>query len=821
MTIQRMQICFAAFIALSLAVPLLAQEKPTAAQVEFFERKIRPVLVNECYQCHSAKSDKLKGGLLLDSKAATRKGGDTGPAIVPRNLKESLLIEAVRWHNDDLQMPPKKKLSAQVIADFERWVMMGAPDPRSAQGATATNREIDIEAGKQFWAFQPVQDKAPAIKNKAWPRTGIDRHVLAGLEAKGLQPVADANRRTLIRRVYYDLIGLPPAPEVVADFLADKSPKALEKIVDQLLASSHFGERWGRHWLDVARYAESNGMERNAAFPHAWRYRDYVIDAFNSDKPFNEFIKEQVAGDLLPGQTTDARRIATGFLAMGPKSLNNRNAQEFKMDLVDEQLDVTTRAFMAVTVACARCHDHKFDPIPTEDYYSMAGIFTSTQTLFGGATGGGIRHQTKLIELQEGRAAKKHEARPNPQNTAAKIAALQKRQRALAAEREKLQQQLKGKAKANPRFKEIQKETRELAKLKKALSRKAGNNRNAGGAKQAGPLAMGVVEGRPANIKVHIRGNVATQGKLTERGFLQVFDFSGPKVNPSQSGRLQLAEWIAHRDNPLTARVFANRAWHHLFGRGIVRTVDNFGATGERPANPALLDHLAARFIAQGWSVKKLVREIVLSRSYQMASAHSGANAKLDPDNTLFWKMNQRRLDAESMRDGMLATAGQLNPSPYRGSVLTQVGAVNLGRSLQNLERLQSTEFAYRSVYLPVARQAVPEVLKTFDFAEPSIIVGRREITTVPTQALFLLNSKFVTEQAGAMAERVLKAGSEKERVNLAFQLAFARPATADEQARTAAFIAECNAEGQEAELKAWATVCQALLASAEFRYLN
>jgi len=820
MTIHRMQIRFTAFIALGLAVPLFAQEKPTAAQVEFFERKIRPVLVNECYQCHSAKSDKVKGGLLLDSKAATRKGGDTGPAVVPRNLKESLLIEAVRWHNDDLQMPPKKKLSAQIVADLERWVMMGAPDPRSAQGAAAIKREIDIEAGKEFWAFQPVKDTAPAIKDKAWPRTNIDRYLLAGLEAKGLKPVADADRRTLIRRAYYDLIGLPPAPEVVEDFLADKSPKAFEKVVDKLLASSHFGERWGRHWLDVARYAESNGMERNAAFPHAWRYRDYVIDAFNADKPFNEFIKEQVAGDLLPGQTTDARRIATGFLAMGPKSLNNRNAQEFKMDLVDEQLDVTTRAFMAITVACARCHDHKFDPIPTADYYSMAGIFTSTQTLFGGATGGGIRHQTKLIELQEGRATKKPEAQPKAENPAAKIAALQKRQRALAAERKKLQQQLKGKAKANPRFKEIQKETRELAKQLQALRRKAGNNRNAGG-KQSGPLAMGAIEGRPADIKVHIRGNVATQGKLTQRGFPQVFDFAGAKINPTQSGRLQLADWIAHRDNPLTARVFANRAWHHLFGRGIVRTVDNFGSTGERPSNPALLDHLAARFIAHNWSVKKLVREIVLSRAYQTASSHSTANAKLDPDNTLFWKMNQRRLDAESMRDGMLATAGQLNPSPYRGSVLTQVGAVNLGRSLQNLQRLQDTEFAYRSVYLPVARQAVPEVLKTFDFAEPSIIVGRREITTVPTQALFLLNSKFVTSQAAAMAARVLKAGSEKDRVSLAFQLAFARPATANEQARTTAFLAECNAEGKDAELKAWTTVCQALLASAEFRYLN
>jgi hypothetical protein len=479
---------------------------------------------------------------------------------------------------------------------------------------------------------------------------------------------------------------------------------------------------------------------------------------------------------------------------------------------------------MGLTVACARCHDHKFDPIPTEDYYSMAGIFASTQTLFGGATGGGIRHQTKLIELQEGRAAKKPEVTPKPKpvNNATKIAALQKRQRDLLAERRKLQKELKGKIKTSTRFKEIQKETRKVALQLKQLRKKAGGNkRNARGPKQSGPLAMGAIEGSPADIKVHIRGNVSTQGALTKRGFPRVLDFGGPKVDAKQSGRLQLAEWIAHQNNPLTARVFANRVWHHLFGRGIVRTVDNFGETGERPTNPALLNHLAARFITQNWSVKKLVREIVLSRTYQMASVHSAANAKIDPDNALFWKMNQRRLDAESMRDGMLATSGQLNPSPYQGSVLTQVDGVNLGRSLANLTKLQNTEFDHRSVYLPVARQAVPEILKAFDFAEPSIMVGRREITIVPTQALFLLNSKFVTAQAGAMAGRVLRAGNERARIDLAFQLAFARAATPAEQVRTAAFLAECTTEGKSAELQAWTTLCQALLASAEFRYLN
>ena len=447
----------------------------------------------------------------------------------------------------------------------------------------------------------------------------------------------------------------------------------------------------------------------------------------------------------------------------------------------------------------------------------MAGIFKSTQTLFGGATGGGIRQQTKLIELQEGRSIKPI-AKPKPVDNTQKVAELRKRQRAIAGETRKIQQQLKGKAKTDPRFKELARERKKNAVLIRKL---AGKVKKGGKPKQSGPLAMGAIEGQPADIKVHIRGNVSTLGKLTQRGFPRVMDFDGPKVDAKQSGRLQLAEWIAHQNNPLTARVFANRVWHHLFGRGIVRTVDNFGETGERPTNPALLNHLAARFIANDWSVKKLIRDIVLSRSYQMSSSHHAANAKADPDNALFWKMNQKRLDAESMRDGMLATAGQLNSSPYQGSVLTQVGGVNLGRSLANLTKLQNTEFDHRSVYLPVARQAVPEVLKAFDFAEPSIIVGRREITTVPTQALFLLNSKFVTDQSGAMAARVLKMESGKARVDLAFQLAFARSATAEEQTRTHAFLAECNTEGKDAELKAWTTVCQALLASAEFRYLN
>ena len=788
----------------------LAQEKPlTRAQLDFFEKKIRPVLVNNCYECHS-HGKKIKGGLRVDTKDAIRLGGDTGPAIVPKDVKDSLLIEAVRWTDEDLQMPPKKRLSESVIHDLERWVQMGAPDPRA--GGTVIRREIDLEAGKKFWAFQPLDHSQPETKNTSWPKSAIDRYVLAGLEAKGLLPVADADKRTLIRRVYFDLIGLPPSPEAVTGFLADQSSKSLEKVVDKLLASSQFGERWGRHWLDVARYAESNGMERNAAFPHAWRYRDYVIDAFNNDKPFNQFITEQVAGDLMSGKTTDERHIATGFLAMGPKSLNNNNRAEFLMDTVDEQLDVTTRAFMSLTVACARCHDHKFDPIPTEDYYAMAGIFRSSRAHFGGG-GAGVKVKTPLIELQEGRAAK--ETTPKPTDNAQKVAGLKKRQQAIAVETREIQQQLKKDARTDPRFKELAQEKNKNRVLIKKLSKKSRTP------KQTGPMAMGVTEGSPADVKVHKRGDVASLGALVSRGFPQVLDFSKLKVNAKQSGRLQLAEWIASPQNPLTARVFSNRVWHHLFGQGIVRTVDNFGETGERPTNPALLDYLASRFISQGWSPKKLIREVVLSRAYQMSSKHHAANAKTDPDNILFWKMNQRRLDAESMRDAMLEVSGRLNLSPLQGSEVQKVGEDNLGRNLAKLQQLRNAEHDYRSVYLPVARQALPEVLKTFDFAEPSIIVGRREITTVPTQALFLLNSKFVTTQAGAMAERVLQAGDERGCIDLVFQLAFARKATAEEQARTIAFLAECNTDGKAAKQQAWTTFCQALLASAEFRYLN
>src|SRR5579884_1414937 len=381
--------------------PVVKDAPPTADQVAFFEKKIRPVLADSCFSCHSKESGKSKGGLLLDTRDAVLKGGANGPALVPGEPNKSLLIKALRYHNENLHMPPKGKLPDAVIADFEQWVRMGAPDPRT--GGAVARHDIDIEKGRRFWAFQPPRKHAaPRVRDTAWPRSDVDRFLLAAMEAKGVKPVADADRATLLRRVTFDLTGLPPTPEEVDAFVNDKAPDAYEKVVDRLLASPRFGERWGRHWLDVARYAESSGKEVNINYPQAWRYRDYVIRSFNDDKPFDRFAREQLAGDLLPAANDrqQAEQLtATGFLAIGPKSHNERLPLHFELDVADEQIDATTQAFLGLTVACARCHDHKFDPIPQKDYYALAGIFRSTETCYGTVPLIQNRHPSPLLTL--------------------------------------------------------------------------------------------------------------------------------------------------------------------------------------------------------------------------------------------------------------------------------------------------------------------------------------------------------------------------------------------------------------------------------------
>lgn len=833
--------------------------KPDRKGVAFFEKRIRPVLVESCYECHSTKADKLKGGLAVDTRQGLLQGGESGPALVPGSPEDSLLIEALR--HDGLEMPPGKKLPDKVIADFVAWIKMGAPDPRSGN-QPATKKDIDVEAGREFWAFQAPKDAtAPNVKDGQWPKSAVDRFVLAALEKQGLKPVADADRRVWLRRVYFDLVGLPPTPQELDEFVNDKSSDAAAVVVDRLLQSPQFGERWARHWLDVARFAESNGNTDNITYPHAWRYRDYVIRAFNSDKPFDQFIREQLAGDLLPAADSrdrDEKLVATGFLALGSKP-RAQNNPDFQMDLVAEQIEVATTGFMALTVACARCHDHKFDPIPTREYYAMAGIFTSTEPLYSEGAGQGNarlkntgfhqltgdaasaearqKHEAALAELREKRTSITAQLR--------KLGALEKKDAKKAdknkANKKKNQKQpvatanagdmppvdIKVPKNASPeeaeKIKQLGEELRAVLDELKDLQSNA---------PPAADLAMGVRDAsKPADCTLCIRGDSTKRGEAVPRGFVTVATWGdSPKFSANQSGRLELADWIASPKNPLTARVTVNRIWQHLFGRGIVSTVDNFGALGEKPSHPELLDHLALQFVKDGWSVKKMIRYLLLSRAYGLASTHVAANFEKDPDNVWLWRHSPRRLDAESLRDAVLAVSGQLDLESPVGSVVARNGEqiVQPGRLAPNL--FTDAQSRHRSVYLPIVRNALPEALELFDAPDPSLVVGVRDITTVPAQSLFLMNSPFLIQQSRHFASRLLAVGDlgDSARVAMAFRLAFNREPTQEETTQATNFVKRSQAAIEPTEksqdqisLRAWAAFCQALFASAEFRYVD
>ncbi len=783
-------------------------DKPIPAdQLAFFEKSIRPVLVSKCYGCHSAEAEKVRGGLLLDTRDGLRTGGDGGPAIVPGDPKKSRLVQALKGSDDVKPMPPKEKLSAEVVADFERWVRMGAPDPRADKTAAPKTWAIDIEKGKQHRAFQPPKKAAPpAVKDTAWPRSDIDRFVLAKLDEKGLTPAPDADKRTLLRRVYFDLTGLPPAPEDVEAFVNDSSPDAFAKVVDKLLASPAFGERWGRHWLDVARYAESSGKEQNVLYPFAWRYRDYVIKSFNADKPYNQFLKEQLAGDLLPAADDDRRAeqlIATGFLAVGPKSHNERNNLQFRLDLADEQIDAFSQAMLGLTVACARCHDHKFDPIPTRDYYALAGIFLSTDTRFGTPALLIARQSAPLVELPAGADV--------PTGTT-----LSKRELEFFKDRLANLKKQRDEARAEAR-KDGMAPVRLVVLNAQigTLEAQVGRYDAAGNPKK---LAMAAADRSvPRDSAVYARGEPDRPGETVPRGFLQVLSTDhDPKITRG-SGRKGLADWVASADNPLTARVMANRVWQHLFGRGIVPTSDNFGTTGQPPSHPELLDYLAVKFVQDGWSVKKLIRSVVLSRTYQMSSTYHAGNAAVDPDNVYLWRMSKRRLDAEAIRDAMYAVAGQLDTTPANGSPVGRFeGLAQVLNRAGGAAALAETN--HRSVYLPIVRDQVPEVLALFDFAEPSLVTGAREDTSVPAQGLYLMNNPQVMKLADKMADRLLKQYlSDSERIDAGFRLAFGRPPTPAEVKAAERFVRTFPRTGKAA----WAVFAQALFAAAEFRYVD
>lgn len=933
---------------LLLALLVMVPTARSQEGIDFFERKIRPVLAEHCYSCHSAELKKFKGGLTLDTKAGWMEGGDNGPAIVPGHPEKSLLIKAIRYADPELRMPKKYKLPPELIADLEKWVKMGAPDPRTGAVKVA-HKYPTVEEGRKFWAFQPPKSgAAPKVKDAAWPRNDIDRFVLAKLEEKNLRPSADADRSVLLRRLYFALIGLPPTPEEVDAFVKDRSPEAVIRVVDRLLASPHFGERWGRHWLDVARFAESSGGGRTLMFRDAWRYRDYVINAFNSDKSFAQFITEQLAGDLIEGKTAEERYwqlVATAFLLLGPTNFERQDKPLLEMDVIDEQIDTIGKGFLGMTIGCARCHDHKFDPIPTKDYYALAGIFKSTKFIVHSNVSKWMERPLPVSDPSIELAIKKHETQVAELKTQIKIAKAKNPNVAVEpikgkplpikdlpgividdSEARKVgswkhsmfsgnyigegylydDRGMKGEKTLTfqPEFStsgvyEVRlayvPSTNRADKVAVRIFHREGDDTvhvnqkqrppidgrfvslgryrftkgsqwfvmvttdGANGhviadavqflpealadkpaAKQESPIepkgavdlatlesrlkqleksaperptAMAVAEGdKIADMHVCIRGIVHNKGETVNRGFLQVATRGTmPKIGAKESGRRQLAQWIASPDNPLTARVFVNRVWHHLMGSGLVRTVDNFGATGETPSHPELLDHLAVRFVQEGWSVKKLIREIVLSRTYQMSSEANAEGLKADPENRFLWRMNRQRLQAEPLRDTILIVSGQIDRTMLGNTIKKGTTA----------ERDYVFDDVRRSIYTPIFRNRLNELFEVFDFPDPNMVMGRRNVSTVPTQALFMMNSPFIMTQARHAATLTLKDAKmgDADRIDLAYRKSLGRLPTPRERELALAYVA--GATAPEQRLLAWERFYQTLFACVDFRYVN
>ncbi|MBI1309930.1 DUF1553 domain-containing protein [bacterium] len=822
-------VCVSNSVVTSRAADEAEVESSDAAAVTFFEAKIRPVLVQHCYKCHSASAGMSEGSLLVDSRDGLRTGGDRGPAVVPGKPDESLLLQAIKHADSDLRMPPKReRLPDSVIRDFETWIRRGAVDPRTETANAGPKPPVDYETGRRHWALQkPVRHPAPKVKRGEWPLSDVDRFVLAKLETERLTPTPDAKPATLLRRLYFDLAGLPPSPAELSAFLqkieSDGVDAALSAEVDRLLASQKFGERWGRHWLDVARFAESSGKEANISFPYAWRYRDYVIDCFNDDVPFDRFITEQIAGDLLPYDSPQERArllIATGFLAVGAKNLDEGNGFQFLADVIDEQIDAVSRSVLANSIACARCHDHKFDPFTMRDYYALAGVFVSTQTFFGTAVSPANRVGGDPLPLPA-------DAGQPVLHQGISAEQVQKLKDELAALKK---EEADGRAAV---FKAI-KEGRDpegIFTLRDALRifwRSGAIEGQLEKVSETGEplqLTMGVLDReKPIDAPLLDRGDIHKAGDKVPRTFPGVLELDCESPPPDHSGRLQFARWLTHPDQPLTARVMANRVWHDLFGAGLVSTVDNFGMTGEPPSHPELLDNLAVRFVEDGWSVKSLVRSLVLTRTYRQASTFNKAAFEHDPDNRLLWRMPKRRLDAELIRDAMLAVAGDLDLSRPVGSLVGNVigdGPISLiGLNPKVPADLDGSR--HRSVYLPVLRDRLPDVLDLFDFAEPSLVTGARETTNVPVQALYLMNSPFVRERAESLARRLQsETDNADEQIRRAFLLCFSREPDTDEFTLAREFLASDSDPTSEESTNQLASFCQSLMATAEFRHAD
>ena len=932
-----------------LLVFLLIRSAGLAEQrTDFFEKKIRPVLSKNCYECHSAKSKSLKAGLLLDRKAGWVRGGKNGAVIHPGKPDESILMNALKYDNHELQMPPSGKLSETVLADFEKWISMGAPDPRNSSMeevfAVGGLKAKSLKEGREFWAFKPIKlPLLPAVQKGEWIQDEIDRYILRGIEEHDLEPSQKAKPTTLLRRIFFDLTGLPPSPQDIKDYQNSSSQESFENVVNKLLESPRFGERWGRHWLDVARYADTTGGGRNNPFPNSHRYRDYVINSFNNDKPFDQFIIEQIAGDLMPSSTDEEyneKLTGTGFLALGPHNYELQDKELLRMEVVDEQLTAVGKAFMGLTMDCARCHDHPFDPISITDYYSMAGIFRSTNSLVPGNVAGfherelrdefgeqreqydqtlaslekRLKDAVNLFKALGGKESNSNTRSLDPLTLEGivvdELAVMKKGNWKLSThtpgyvgsgyhhdnntgkgnksityraniskggeydvqvsytdgsnrskktpitvmhadgeqkiyidqtkppailgtftsvgvfrfepiERDVVQITTEGTegyviadairlvAIENkygvPNFSDKPKETehdlvaqKKLADAQKSVEKLKGEieiHKRSQPPKVAKVMSV-LEQEKTGDWHIHLRGGIRNLGPLVERGFLKVAIPKGAssvaEIPDSSSGRLQLAKWIASSNNPLPARVYANRIWHHLFGRGIVASTDNFGEMGDRPTHPELLDYLAKYLIENNWSSKSLIRKIVLSSTYQMTTNVSAIAQKIDPENNLFSRQNRKRLEAEAIGDAMLLAGGQISA---------------------NHPVLEKRRFIFQKLN----RNNLSELFEVFDYPNPGLVSGNRNISSVPTQALYMMNNEFVIKQARLVSEIIEKKETNdlNGKITLAFLKCLGRLPNAEEMKTSLLFLEK---KFHKVSLEG---LVHSLLACLDFRYLN
>jgi mono/diheme cytochrome c family protein len=815
----------------------------TAEQVAFFEKDVLPVLTKNCLKCHGADPDKVKGGLDLSTRAAVLAGGDTGPAVDLKNPAASLLLKAVHYNDEHYRMPPKGKMPDADIAVIEKWVKAGLPVPADRVGEAAKGGKggLVTEEAKKYWAYQPVRRPAvPEVKDAAWVRTPIDAFVLAKLEARNLKPVRPADKAALARRAYYDLLGLPPTPEQVDAFVTDESPDAWEKLIDQLLASPHAGEKWGRHWLDVVRYAETNGYERDGPKPFAWRYRDYVIKSFNDDKPYTQFVREQLAGDEIPGYHPDAV-VATGFYRLGIWDDEPADPLQAVFDGYDDIVATAGQAFLATTFNCARCHDHKADPIPQDDYYKLVAFFRDIKPY---SLTRDVRSPFNLTDISPPAERAKYEE--DLKTREARLAEIKKAMEAIEDEAIKKLPAEDQRAAEGPDRPQV------VAKVEPMLAGKAKDEYAALKKEQAGlrrrpepagrQLALSVnnCDVKPPPTHLLVRGSPHARGKEVRPGFPAVLGLPDPEIPAAKPGarssgrRTVLADWVASKDNPFTARVFVNRVWQYHFGRGIVPTANDFGKLGEPPTHPELLDWLAAEFVeptapsAPGdpWTLKRLHRLIMRSNVYRLSALADADNLKADPANTLLWRFNMRRLSGEEVRDSILAVSGSLNLKQFGPSTYPPIPKeVLAGQSVpgQGWPTSRPDEANRRSVYAHVKRSLRVPILVGFDQPDPDTSCPVRYVTTVPTQSLGLLNGEFANEQAAAFAKRLQKEypNDLAAQVTRAIRLTTGRVPPADEVAKDVGFVKELKAKHGLGDAEAMTRYCLLALNTNEFVYVD